>query len=52
MKHKKQYHRTGKGVGLLCGDKVIQSNGYRLSGMYVQTQGNSPDTDIVIESAG
>ena len=59
MKHSKRYRRTGDGVELLCGNKIIASNGFRLANfsisrcpncdMYVETTGSSPDTDSIWE---
>lgn len=58
MRHKKRYKKTGNGVALMCGDKIIASSPYRNSnfsmkpcecGMTVETIGTSPETDIVKE---
>ena len=60
MKHKKRYKRTGVGVELLCGTRVIADNNNRftnfsitgclLCGGEIMTTGDSPDTDMVFES--
>ncbi len=59
MKHTKRYKRTGTGVELLCGDKVVAENkatcfaNWQLSpcecGIDVMSTGCSPDTDRVYE---
>ena len=58
MKHTKQYARTGNGVGLLCGNKLVASSPHRSvnfsiepceCGMEVKTVGCSPDTDKIQE---
>ena len=59
MKHRKRYKRTGIGVELLCGSKVMAASPYRLTnwqlspcglcGTEVETIGCSPDTDRVHE---
>ncbi len=59
MRHKKRYKRTGIGVELLCGDKIVADSdasylvNWHLSpcecGIDVSTTGDSPATDRVQE---
>lgn len=62
MKHSKRYSRTGTGVNLMCGDKVMfyipsrRGNFHTTScsecGMDVRTWGDSPEKDVVEEFDG
>ncbi len=59
MKHSKRYKRAGNGVELLCGTRVVAGNDTTrfanwqlrpcVCGVDIQTTGDSPDTDRVLE---
>jgi hypothetical protein len=60
MRHKKQYARSGTGVGLRCNGVLVVKSPYRganfslepcrFCGMSVRTTGFSPETDEVFEA--